>query len=83
MWKLSNGDVYKTDVTNASRTNLYNIHIKNWDPELLKIFNIPASMLPEVQLSDSNFGTLVRGDKTLQITGVIGWNSIVLWLRRI
>ncbi len=72
MWQLSNGDVYKTDVTNASRTNLYNIHIKNWDPELLKIFNIPASMLPEVQLSDSNFGTLVRGDKTLQITGVIG-----------
>ncbi len=72
LWQLTHGDIYKTDVTNASRTNLYNIHLKEWDSELLKIFNIPRSMLPEVQSSDSNYGTLVRGDKTIQITGVIG-----------
>ena len=72
LWQLTHGEIYKTDVTNASRTNLYNIHLKEWDSELLKIFNIPRSMLPEVQSSDSNYGTLVRGDKTIQITGVIG-----------
>ena len=71
-WQLTHGEIYKTDVTNASRTNLYNIHLKEWDSELLKIFNIPRSMLPEVQSSDSNYGTLVRGNKTIQISGVIG-----------
>ena len=72
LWQLTHGEIYKTDVTNASRTNLYNIHFKEWDSELLKIFNIPRSMLPEVQSSDSNYGTLVRGNKTIQISGVIG-----------
>ena len=56
LWQLSKGDIFKTDVTNASRTNLYNIHSKNWDDELLEIFKVPASMLPEVHSSDSNFG---------------------------
>ena len=72
LWQLTHGEIHKTDVTNASRTNLYNIHLKEWDSELLKIFNIPRSMLPEVQSSDSNYGTLVRGNKTIQISGVIG-----------
>ena len=72
LWQLTNGNIYKTDITNASRTNLFNIHSENRDPELLDIFDIPASMLPEVESSDSNFGTLVRGDKTIPIAGVIG-----------
>jgi glycerol kinase len=72
LWQLSKGDIFKTDVTNASRTNLYNIHSRNWDDELLEIFKVPASMLPEVHSSDSNFGAFTRGDKTIQITGVIG-----------
>ena len=72
LWQLTNGNIYKTDITNASRTNLFNIHSENWDPELLDIFDIPVSMLPEVESSDSNFGTLVRGDKTIPIAGVIG-----------
>ena len=72
LWQLSKGEIFKTDVTNASRTNLYNIHSRNWDDELLEIFNIPASMLPEVHSSDSNFGKLVRGNKEIKITGVIG-----------
>jgi|TARA_B100001059_G_scaffold113879_1_gene114073 glycerol kinase len=72
LWQMTNGDVHKTDVTNASRTNLYNIYQKKWDSELLKIFNIPSSMLPEVHSSDNNYGAIVRGNKTIQITGIIG-----------
>ena len=72
LWQMTNGDVHKTDITNASRTNLYNIHQKKWDSELLKIFNIPSSMLPEVHSSDNNYGAIVRGNKTIQITGIIG-----------
>ena len=72
LWQMTNGDIHKTDVTNASRTNLYNIYQKKWDSELLKIFNIPSSMLPEVHSSDNNYGAIVRGNKTIQITGIIG-----------
>ena len=72
LWQMTNGDVHKTDVTNASRTNLYNIYEKKWDSELLKIFNVPSSMLPEVHSSDNNYGAIVRGNKTIQITGIIG-----------
>ena len=72
LWKLTDGNVYKTDVTNASRTNLYNIHTKEWDSELLKIFNIPKSMLPEVFPSESHYGSFDRGNKTIKITGIIG-----------
>ena len=72
LWQMTNGDVHKTDVTNASRTNLYNIYQKKWDSELLKIFNIPSSMLPEVHSSDNNYGAIERGNKTIQITGIIG-----------
>ena len=72
LWQLSDGDIFKTDVTNASRTNLYNIYSNKWDLDLLKIFNIPASILPEVQASDSSFGSFTRNKKTIQISGVIG-----------
>ena len=72
LWQLTDGNVYKTDVTNASRTNLYNIHTKEWDSELLKIFNIPKSMLPEVFPSESQYGSFDRGNKTIKITGIIG-----------
>ena len=72
LWQLTDGNVYKTDVTNASRTNLYNIHTKEWDSELLKIFNIPKSMLPEVFPSESHYGSFDRGNKTINITGIIG-----------
>ena len=72
LWQLTDGNIYKTDVTNASRTNLYNIHTKEWDSELLKIFNIPKSMLPEVFPSESHYGSFDRGNKTIKITGIIG-----------
>tara|TARA_B100000927_G_scaffold158477_1_gene127655 strand:+ start:513 stop:1973 length:1461 start_codon:yes stop_codon:yes gene_type:complete len=72
LWQLSEGVIYKTDVTNASRTNLFNIHSKLWDQELLDIFNIPASMLPEVHSSDTIFGEISRNNRKINISGVIG-----------
>lgn len=56
LWNLTGGKSHKTDVTNASRTLFYDIHERKWDDELLKIFKIPKQMLPEVQLSASQFG---------------------------
>lgn len=56
IWKLTGGRVHVTDRTNASRTMLYNIHELCWDEELLKLFNIPASMLPEVKPSSCVYG---------------------------
>jgi len=55
-WKLTNGEVHVTDVSNASRTMLYNIHSLQWDVELLKLFNIPAAILPEVKPSSKIYG---------------------------
>ena len=57
LWKLTNGHAFKTDVTNASRTLLFNIHELNWDEKLLAIFNIPKEILPEVFPSNHHFGT--------------------------
>ncbi len=57
LWKLTNGRVHATDFTNASRTLLFNIRTRKWDPELLKIFQVPPQMLPEVKNSGTNFGS--------------------------
>ncbi len=56
MWKLSDGKIFKTDYTNASRTMLYNIHKLCWDPYLCNLFGIPASILPEVCPSSHIYG---------------------------
>ncbi|MCF0218800.1 MAG: glycerol kinase GlpK [Muribaculaceae bacterium] len=56
VWKLTNGNVHVTDVTNASRTMLFNIKELKWDEELLKILDIPATMLPEVKSSSEVYG---------------------------
>ena len=56
VWKLTNGQVHVTDVSNASRTMLYNIHDLAWDQELLNIFDIPAAMLPAVKSSSEVYG---------------------------
>jgi len=58
LWKFTCGEVHATDVTNASRTLLFNIHTLNWDEELLKIFDIPASMLPEIKDTSGVFGMI-------------------------
>jgi glycerol kinase len=75
IWKLTGGKVHATDYTNASRTLLFNIHSLGWDHELLELFTIPKSMLPEVKDSNDIFG--VTEDKEillskLPISGVIG-----------
>ena len=56
LWKLTDGEVHATDVTNASRTMLYNIVEQKWDEELLALFNIPAAVLPEVKDNIAHFG---------------------------
>lgn len=56
MWQLSRGKIFATDYTNASRTMLFNIHTLEWDKDLLKLFGIPESMLPEVHSSGYNYG---------------------------
>lgn len=55
IWQLSKGQTHRTDVSNASRTLLFNIHSQQWDQELLDLFQIPASMLPEVLASSTHF----------------------------
>jgi glycerol kinase len=56
MWQLSGGAVHATDVSNAARTMLFNIHTNQWDDELLQLLDIPASVLPRVHPSASDFG---------------------------
>lgn len=56
IWKLTGGRQHATDETNASRTMLYNIHTGGWDPDLLKLFDIPAGILPDVKISSDTFG---------------------------
>ena len=55
-WRLSGGRLHVTDPSNASRTLLWNIHTRDWDEDLLSLFNIPRSMLPEVRPSSCVFG---------------------------
>src|ERR1700753_2218652 len=74
VWKFTRGKVHATDVTNASRTMLFNIRTLEWDKELLKIFNIPASMLPEVKQSSEIYGetaTTIFASK-IPIAGIAG-----------
>lgn len=56
LWRLTDGEVHATDVSNAARTLLFNIHSLQFDPELLAMFDIPASMLPEVKANAADFG---------------------------
>ena len=57
LWQLTRGKVHATDATNASRTLLFNIHEQCWDEALLALFNVPASVLPDVRDSAADFGT--------------------------
>ena len=74
IWNLTGRRVHATDPTNASRTMLYNIHELDWDDELLELFSIPRSMLPEVRPSSGDFGSIVLDgqDTGVPITGVVG-----------
>lgn len=58
LWNFTKGKAHATDYTNASRTMLFNIKKLNWDPQLLKIFNVPTSILPKIKPSHYQFGRL-------------------------
>ena len=72
VYKLSKEKNHFTDVTNASRTLLFNIKTMDWDDELLDLFDIPRTMMPEVLCCDGNFGNLNINNKEIPIRGVIG-----------
>lgn len=71
-WQLSGGQLHVSDVTNASRTMLWNIHQNCWDEDLLKLFNIPAAILPEVYPSSHHFGDCHLFGSTIPIAGIAG-----------
>ncbi|MEC9312659.1 MAG: glycerol kinase GlpK, partial [Pseudomonadota bacterium] len=74
IWRLTGGAAHVTDATNASRTALFNIHDQTWDEELLALFDVPANMLPEVNDSSDDFGTVEAHwlGAPLPIAGVAG-----------
>jgi len=74
LWKLTGGRVHVTDVSNASRTMLFNIHSGQWDNELLELFQIPLSMLPSVRPSSDVYGEVssVPGLNGISIAGIAG-----------
>ena len=72
IWKLTEGASHKTDVTNASRTMLFNIEEQKWDEDLLNLFGIPRSMLPEVCDNVFDFGTTSVLGGEVSIGGVAG-----------
>lgn len=81
VWKLSGGNIHVTDVSNASRTMLLNIHSCQWDDELLKLFNIPGSVLPEVKPSSRIYGTTgnIVPEIKLPIAGIAGDQQAALF----
>jgi glycerol kinase len=81
IWKLTGGRRHATDVSNASRTMLFNIHTLAWDEELLRLFDVPASVLPEVRSSSEVFDrtTTSLGIGDVPIGGVAGDQQAALF----
>jgi len=79
LWNLTNGKVHATDYSNASRTMLFNISTLKWDDDLLEIFDIPRSMLPEVKPSSYHFGNFNIKDHIIPITGIAGDQQAALF----
>ncbi len=81
VWQLTRGEQHITDVSNASRTMLFNIHTMNWDNDLLKLFDIPINMLPEVRDSSNVYGhtkTTIFASK-VPIAGIAGDQQAALF----
>ncbi len=82
LWKFTCGQVHATDVTNASRTLLFNIHTLDWDKELLDIFDIPEHMLPEIRDTSGFFGYIDPRhffNRTCPITALVGDQQAALF----
>jgi glycerol kinase len=81
VWKLTSHSSHITDVSNASRTMLFNIHTLQWDDELLRLFGIPASMLPDVRSSSEVYGNVstTLGIESVPIAGIAGDQQAALF----
>ena len=79
VWNLTGGSVHVTDVSNASRTMLFNIHTLQWDEELLALMGIPASMMPEVRSSSEVYGTTSLLGGEVPVAGMAGDQQAALF----
>ncbi|HEY6901880.1 MAG TPA: glycerol kinase GlpK [Puia sp.] len=83
VWKLTGGKLHITDTTNASRTMLFNIHTQQWDTELLRLFDVPAAVLPEVRSSSEVYGQtgsiMAPGSIGMPIAGIAGDQQAALF----
>lgn len=81
VWNLTAGEAHVTDVTNASRTLLFNIHTLQWDEELLQLFDIPAALLPEVRSSSELYGHTAGRilSQRIPIAGIAGDQQAALF----
>ncbi len=81
LWQLTGGRVHATDVTNAARTQLFDIHRNTWSDELLQLFNIPRSLLPEVHPSAFTFGVTAPAifGREIPIGGIAGDQQAALF----
>jgi len=79
LWRLTEGRVHATDATNACRTLLYDIHQNRWCPELLALFGIPPSLLPQVRDNSSRFGTTDLLGAPIIIGGMAGDQQAALF----
>ncbi|MBL0182346.1 MAG: glycerol kinase GlpK [Chitinophagaceae bacterium] len=81
VWNLTKGQIHVTDVSNASRTMLCNIHTLQWDGELEKIFNIPGNMLPQIRSSSEVYGTTqnILTAQNIPIAGIAGDQQAALF----
>ncbi|HEX7861150.1 MAG TPA: glycerol kinase GlpK [Verrucomicrobiae bacterium] len=81
VWNLTGGKLHITDVSNASRTLLFNIHTLQWDDELLKLLNVPRSLLPEVRASSEVYGQTSGQlfNTTVPIAGIAGDQQAALF----
>jgi glycerol kinase len=79
VWNLTGGKVHVTDVSNASRTMLFDITKGEWDDELLKIFEVPRSMLPQVRSSSEIYGQTTLLGASIPIAGIAGDQQAALF----
>ena len=81
IWNLTNGEKHLTDVTNASRTMLFNIHDLEWDKELLELFDIPISLMPTVKSSSEIYGYTINHliKSNIPIAGIAGDQQAALF----
>ena len=79
LWKLTNGEIHATDVSNASRTLLFNLETLGWDPELLELFGVPESVLPRIVPSSGAVGEAELLGARVPVTGIAGDQQAALF----